>query len=245
MVAQDSESSHDVQGVNVPYDPNNVCCNAPCPPGAMCNTECCDKQTEYYVQRWTCQWRQTPLRCDDDHSSDNHHRRHPECAWTKAWTCRWERIERCDVLRALCCRPPRRCPDVQGGGAYRGECECLVPEDAFFAKVYEIEYEECPPWNPEVAASGDCIQEEHDHTPVNCACCGVYEVCCPRWVKITCKNDVPPEYPFAVPLPYYERPVSSSGCRRPRGPCAGAACRVGPSANRSPDFWLRPALPFA
>jgi len=217
------------------YAPGNVFCNAPCPPGALCNTEKCDKRTEFYVQRWRCTWRKLDLKCCGP-------RGHKECAWTKAWSCSFDSVSRCEVLKRLCCRPPPRCP------ADCDECDCFVPEDAFFAKVWEIEYEPCPDHEVspyEHGYSNEAHPVDCEGNPAGCACCGLNEILCPRWVKITCKSDIPASDPFAVPLPYYERPCKPPGCRRPPALCAGAGCRVGPSANRSPDFWLAPSLPFA
>ena len=85
-----------------------------------------------------------------------------------------------------------------------------------------------------------CKPQNVHGEPGGCACCGLYEVCVPHWVKINSKAQIPPELPFEVPMPYYERPQRA---RLP--PCAGSTCSVGPNAAKSPDFWLRPTLPFA
>jgi len=233
------EAFGDVEGRDRPFDPNNACCNAPCPPGSFCNTLCCKKKTKYYVQKWTCVWTKTPLDCGKKVKVD--------CAWTKAWRCNFYEIQRCDVLKAFCCRKPPRCPTP--GPCYSGECDCFVPEDAYFAKVYEIEYEPCIP-DDELLKPGDegydeCRPQNADGEPGGCACCGLFEVCVPRWVKIHCKSQIPPELPYEVPLPYYERPERPRRCGRGPPACAGSTCPVGPNANRSPDFWLSPALPYA
>ena len=216
------------------YDPGNACCNAPCPPGALCNTEACSRRTEFYVQRWRCVWTRTPLDCGSKCK--------PETAWTKAWTCSFDLISRAAVLKSMCCREPARCP------VDCNECHCFVPQDAFFAKVWEIEYEQCPDHQLVEGDPGfldECHPVDSEGNPAGDACCGLFEVLCPRWVKITCRSDIPPSDPFAVPLPYYERPSKPEGCRKPPALCAGVGCRVGTQANRSPDFWLAPVLPFS
>lgn len=241
-----------VEGLNYPFDPANACCQAPCPGGAFCNTKCCDRRTEFYVQKWTCVWQATKLKCynPDETSTD--------CAWTKVWRCNWNRIERCDVLKGVCRRKPPRCPLPDD--CYSGESECFVPEDAYFAKVFEIEYVECT--KKEVYHDEDrpCHTydapgpySEHAMTndagggpnPAGCACCGLAETCAPRWVRIHCKEQIPPELPYEVPLPYYERPAARSACKGQAGACAGSLCRVGSSANKSPNFWLSPARIYA
>ena len=230
-----------VEGLDRPFDPSNACCNAPCPPGAFCSTKCCDRRTTFYVQKWTCVWTQTPLSCKDPQVVSN------QCAWTKAWRCNFMPIERCDVLKAMCCRKPPRCP--LPGDCYSGECDCFVPEDTYFARVYEIEYVECS--DPDPDNSGPCHQRDDTPSelggpnPAGCACCGLTETCQPRWVRIHSKSQIPPEFPYEVPLPYYERPAERRPYGKRPGACAGALCRVGPNANRSPDFWLNPARVYS
>lgn len=241
--ADECASEHDGDR-NLAYEPNNVCCNAPCPPGSFCNTDCCNKKTQFYVQRWRCVWKQCELACggDSQHGPPKC-KKSTKCAWTKAWTCCFERVPRGKVLEAMCRRQPPRCPDPDG------DCDCFVPEDAYFAQVWEIEYEPCVPDEalvmPGEPGYDPCLPQDAHGNPGGCACCGLYQVCVPRWVKINCKNEIPPEDPFAVPLPYYERPCAPRKCRRPPALCGGVSCGVAGNANRSPDFWLRPALPYA
>ncbi len=228
---------HGKEGEDCPYDPNNVCCNAPCPPGAFCNTPCCSKKTEFWVQRWTCLWAQHPLDCGRGTAPHGYDQ---QCAWTKAWRCRWECVSRAEVLKFYCCRKQPRCPEPNG------DCDCFVPQDTYFAKVWEIEYEECDnKRRPLDRRMQPCIHQDRHGDPAGCACCGLHEVCVPRWVKILCREDIPPEDPYAVPLPYYERPHPRPCGRGPPRACAGATCPVGPNANRSPDFWLTPAMVFS
>lgn len=248
----DQEVFGDVEGRDRPFDPDNACCNAPCPPGSLANTPCCTKKTKYYVQKWTCVWTKTPLNCGKATGGGGGKQLTTECAWTKAWRCNFFEIQRCDVLKAFCnnSRKPARCPTP--GPCYTGESECWVPSDTYFAKVFEIEYEPCIP-NDELLKPGDtgydeCRPRNDEGEPGGCACCGLFEVCVPRWVKIHGKSQIPPELPYEVPLPYYERPERQQGGRARRGgsaACAGSACSVGSNANRSPDFWLSPALPYA
>ena len=233
-----------MEGRDRPYDPNNVCCNSPCPPGAFCNTQCCDKKTEFWVQKWTCVWTQTPLQCGDGVApacSD------AACAWTKAWRCRFLQVERCEVLKAFRCRQPARCPDSKN---YSGDSDCFVPSDTYFAKVWEIEYDECPErcslLSPGAPGYDPCKPQDIYGNPGGCACCGLYEVCAHRWVKIACKEQIPPAHPYEVPLPYYERPAAQRRCgARAPSACAGPTCSVGPNGSKSPDSWLSPSLPFA
>jgi len=228
----------DVEGTGRPFDPSNACCNAPNPPGSFGNTQCCQKKTKYYVQKWTCVWTKTPLSCGSSQT---------DCAWTKAWRCKFEEVLRCDVLKAFCGGRPATCPTP--GPCYSGECDCFVPAPVYFARVYEIEYEACAP-DDELLQPGDpgydaCRPQNKNGEPGGCACCGLFEVCVPRWVRIHCKAQIPPEYPYEVPLPYYERPVGAKRSGGGANACAGALCPVGPNANRSPDFWLSPAMPYA
>ena len=229
------------EGLDIPFNPANACCQAPCPGGAFCNTKCCTEKTQYWVQKWTCVWKKTVLECESPSQVST------ECAWTKVWRCNFHQIERCDVLKALCCRKPARCPLPDD--CYHGECDCFVPEDVYFAKVFEIEYVECvKPGFPDPKKPCHVYDvADPDHAdpmlgganPAGCACCGLTETCMPRWVRIHCKDQIPPEYPFEVPLPYYERPVERSCCKQPAGQCAGPSCRV--KTAKSPNFWLSPA----
>lgn len=213
------------------YLHGNVYCSAPYPPGALCNAESCEKCTEFYVQRWRCTWKKLNL----DPLGQ-------ECAWTKVWSCSFDSVARAEVLKQLCCKSSQRCT------ADCDECACLVPEDVYFAKVWEIEYEQC---SDHVLSSGeegfldDAHPVDSEGDPAGCACCGLKEVLCSRWVKITCKSDIPPAKPFEVQLPCYDWPCKPSGCRKQPALCAGVGCRVGSAAHRSPDFWLAPVLPFA
>ena len=245
-----TECPGEVEGETVPFRPDNACCNAPCPPGAFCNTECCTRKTEYYVQKWTCFWQKTEVACGDvccDVPCDDPCRkptRVNKCAFTKAWRCSWLRIPRSEVLKAFCCRKPPRCP--QPADCYTGECDCFVPEDTYFAKVWEIDYVDCcEPAQDQPLGQDPCKPVDDCGDPAGCACCGVREVCNPRYVRIHCRSQIPPENPFEVPLPYYEREPRSGSCKLPPRACAGSTCPVGSNANRSPDFWLYPALPFA
>lgn len=243
----DDALSGQQEGLDVPFDPANACCNAPCPPGAFCNTKVRKEKTQFFVQKWTCVWTQTPLACQDPRLVSN------QCAWTKAWRCNFLPIERCDVLKAFCCRKPPRCPQPEDD-RYSSECDCFVPEDAYFAKVFEIEYVECsekllvsdakvPPCH----LCDDTASEFGGPNPAGCACCGLAETAMPRWVRIHCKAQIPPEFTYEVPLPYYERPAerSPSRCMKRPGACSGSLCKVDRNANKSPDFWRSPSLPYA
>ena len=251
------EEFGDVEGRDRPFDPDNACCNAPNPPGSFGSTLCCKKKTKYYVQKWTCVWTKTPLDCGSAKKDCRGHGKgnsksppkpiKVDCAWTKAWRCNFFEIQRCDVLKALCCRRPARCPTP--GPCYTGECDCFIPADTYFAKVFEIEYEPCIPDEDLLLPSDngyDACRPQNEHgEPGGCACCGLFEVCVPRWVKIHCKSQIPPELPYEVPLPYYERPERARRCGRGPPACAGSTCPVGPNANKSPDFWRSPVLPYA
>ena len=251
------EWGDECEGLRRPFDPANGCCQAPCPPGALGNTKCCKKKTEYWVQRWTCFWhteRDLPCGkgcgrpcedqargCRDEQPVRPGCDNRVPCAFTKKWRCNFYQVPRCEVLKRFACRPPARCPTP--GDCYHGESECFVPEDTYFARVWEIDYECCS--NQVIPNEDCCIQQDSCLNPAGCACCGLYEVCHPRWVKITCKANLPPEFPYEQPLPYYERPAAREACGRAPALCAGSRCAVGPNANRSPDFWLSPVLPYA
>lgn len=219
-------------GVAAPFDPNNACCNAPCPPGAFCNACDCDRPTEFYVQRWTCVWQQTPLRCCEGGKGKGIGRIDEPCAWTKAWRCNFHQICREDVLKFFRCAPPPRCPVPCGG-----ESECFVPQDAYFAKVFEIGYEEC---DKQCYPPGECYPVRVGKNPCGadcvkvggCACCGLYQTCNERWVRIRCRADIPPLLPYEPPLPFYERPEFLLPRRRTRCQCVTCA----PAAARSPDL---------
>ena len=206
---------------------------------------------------WTCLWSLTPLACQKDLPLAQQ-----DCAWSKVWKCKWLQIPRCDVLKSFGSRRAPRCPWPNGPGeCYSGETECFVPADTYFARVYEIEYEECV--TPENAyAPGDTgyvgtckpqgISDMGALGPAsrdaagNCgACCGVFEVCVPRYVRIHCRDDIPPELPYEVPLPFYERPSAPRSCMRNAPACAGGSCRVGSNATKSPSFWLDQARLYA
>lgn len=218
----------DVEGRDKPFDPSNTRCNAPCPPGAFCNTRACDQGTEYYVQRWTCLWKRTHLDCS--------HEGERGCGYTKAWRCRFQRIQRCEVLKAFSGRPPPQCPEPNG------DSECFVPKDAYFARVYEIEYVPCSILKDEL---GD--DKSDDKSDDDCGCCGLQQVLKWRFVKIDSKEDIPPARPLEPPKPWArakdgprdERAYRSSAAPR----CAGALCTVGPA--KSPDYWLAPVFPYA
>ena len=260
------------------YNPANFCCNSPCPPGAFCNTECCNKQTEFWVQKWTCAWQLNKGGCGGPAGMNEN----SFCGYTKVWKCGFYPTDRCSVLKG-CKRPKARCPcpemvlDCNGDPVHAGECECFVPEDVYFAKVYTIEYHPCITEDPMTHPAGfidiahatdSCVKEAvlkdpdnfgcHDgeqDTPairvpagreteaVECApCCGLYQICKPRWIRIFCKADIPPDFPYAEEPAYYER---TAACCKPAPPCAGAACRVGPNASKSPNFWLEQSRIFA
>jgi hypothetical protein len=222
--SSDTDSAHpdfgDLEGRDVPFHPDNMRCNAPCPPGAGCNTAACSQTTEYYVQKWTCLWKQTALDCRDQAK--------PERGYTKAWRCRFQRIPRCDVLRAFAGRPQPRCPRKDG------DDDCFVPEDAYFARVWEIEYAPCQ----------DDPQDDQDD-----GCCGVRQVLNWRFVKINSRADVPPQRPLEPSKPWAaqhraDHDDRDDGRRAPRSlRCAGALCKVGPA--KSPDYWLAPVFPYA
>ena len=211
-------------GIKQPFDPLNACCNAPCPPGAFCNTCECDLPTEFYVQKWTCVWKQSPLRCCKGKKVDE------ECAWTKAWRCNFHQICREDVLKMFRCAQPQRCPVPCGG-----ESDCFVPSDTYFAKVYEVGYEEC---DKKKYRPGDCFPYRYGHTQCGkclkvggCACCGLFQTCKERWVRIRCKAEIPPLLPYEPPLPFYERP----GCQpKRRNYCQCVTCA--PAVAKSPNL---------
>ena len=211
-----------VPGQSAPFDPNNQCCNAPCPPGAGCNTQSCAAATEFYRRRWVCQWSQTGLQCADPGQPDIPN---AACAWTKVWRCTFEQITRAEVLAAFCdWRQQPRCPAPDGQ-----DCNCFVPPDQFFAKVYEMSYEECPP-TPAGVQLG-CIAEDANGNPLGCACCGLFEKVQPRWVRITSKADIPAS--FAMPpagVAYYEPQSCTPGARTGQG----TVCTVG--RGGSPDL---------
>lgn len=223
-------------GIRHPFDPYNACCNAPCPPGAFCNDCDCDKPTEFYVQKWTCVWQQSPLYCCKGKGKGK-----PDeaCAWTKAWRCNFHRICREDVLKVFRCGQAQRCPEPCGG-----ESDCFVPQDTYFAKVYEIGYELCDkyPW-PE----GECFPVREGRTPCGkclkvggCACCGLFKTCKERWVRIRCKAEIPPLLPYEPPLPFYERPDCEP---KRRNYCQCVTCA--PAVARSPNLRGLSTQPFA
>ena len=203
-----------VEGLDFPFDPANVCCNAPNPPGALGNTCICGKKTKYFRQTWTCVWTQTPLKCAED-----------DCAWTKAWRCNFYEVDRCDVCRHFCKRGPARCPEK--GACYTGECECTVPEDQFFAQVWDSTYEFCPKDGPVDPAS--CHERDAEGNPAGCACCGVFEKCKARLIKLNCKKDIPSKEESCS--------CCAPACREAN--CQSTGCKVKTSA--SPNFWLTPA----
>lgn len=216
-------------GIEHPFDPLNACCNAPCPPGAFCNTCECDLPTEFYVQKWTCVWQQSPLSCCKGKGKSDE-----ECAWTKAWRCNWHHIGREDVLKVFRCAQPQRCPVTCGG-----ESECFVPQDTYFAKVLEIGYEECDKkkkWkNPCLPYRFDAMGQKGLGGKFlkvgGCACCGLFQTCKERWVRIRSKADIPPLHPYAPPLPYYERPECQP---KRRNYCQCVTCA--PAVAKSPNL---------
>jgi hypothetical protein len=201
----------DEEGAPAPFDPASAAAGAPCPPGGFCGAGACREKTQFYVQRWTCVWAQAP----------------EQRAWTKAWRCSFLPVERREVLRALCRRPR---PEGRCGG----ERDCVVPEDAYFAKVFEVEYFECSEllddapsestgaaWEGSTpAVAGDAAEKSSHASGPPAGCCGLAEAVVPRWVRIHCKSQIPPDFPCEAPLPYYERPAERRS-RRP-GTCAGA-----------------------
>ena len=169
--------------------------------------------------------------------------RQKNCVWTKAWRCNWYCIPRHEVLKAWSCRPQARCPTR----SCAGENDCFVPDDQYFAEVYEIGYElcspdqKCPqkddattglpiPW--ETADWQNCDGTDDNGNPQGCACCGVYETCKSKIVKINSKADIPSEYPYATPLPYYERPCAE----RKNRICQTKNCGVGSAGAKSPNL---------
>ena len=244
----DGLSTSSQGGSRRPFDTENPNCQAPCPPGGFCNTECCSRRTEFWVQKWTCLWTRTELQCGrGDAPSDL-------CAWTKAWRCRFLQIERGDVLAFFPSRPHARCP--LPAADYSGENECFVPEDAYFAKVYEIEYQSC---GEEQHSPPGTTTRGHDDqgsrcsrsgssdvgTPTDCACCGLYETCRPRWLRIYSRAQIPPLYPYAVPPPFYdsraEEPLRRQWCAPKSPACSGGMDRIG---SGSAAFCRAPPLPF-
>ncbi|NDD30541.1 MAG: hypothetical protein EB084_19960 [Proteobacteria bacterium] len=222
----------DVEGKDRPFRPNNARCNAPCPPGSFCNTRACSRKTEYFVQQWTCLWRQTHLKCSEDAQR--------ECAWGKVWRCHFKQIQRCEVLKAFPRAAPR-CPDEAG------DSQCFVPRDTYFARVWEIDYEPCDYDDLRHGERKDDSDSSEGAT--GCACCGLAQVVAPRWVKITSRAQMPPDHAYEPPLPWAkgkDQPDERErDARGPRPRCSGALCRVGPNANKSPDFWLAPVFPYA
>lgn len=212
-----SDSASDCEGRDRPFDPKNACCNAPHPPGALPG-RCCDRRTRFYVQAWRCVWKQTDLEDCSCAGSD------AKCAWVKAWRCNFREVSRRDVLKAVCSRRPARCAEAD-------ECECYVPEDVYFARVWELDYESCA---DDLLQPGDpgydpCKPQDERGVPGGCACCGLTEVCCPRWLRIRCKADIPPLYPREP----------SWDCEPEPRRCVGARCAV--THAKSPDFWRAPA----
>ena len=227
-----------------PFDYRLQCCGAPNPPGALGTTECCGAQTQFYRQRWYCTWKQVAIDCsshteEDEHESPEWNRFQKNCGYQKVWRCAFEEIPRCEVLKNFCDRCPPACPNPKGQ-----ECECWVPGDQFFAKIYEIEYKECPDFPPDYPTPPNCnLPVDADgnllRDPQGCACCGVYQVCKARIVRIRCKAEIPADFPYdQAPLQYYRPPA-----HKPRvgHHCQTATCRA--KSTRSPD--LAYTLPFS
>jgi len=195
------------------FDPTNGCCNAPCPPGAGCNTVACTAQTKFYRRRWVCQWVKHEIKCGVFDAE--------KCGYVLAWKCDWREIPRAEVLAAFCnWRQAPRCPSPQGG-----ECDCFVPPDQFFAQVFEISYETCSKL-PHLTC------ESLDGIPKGCACCGVYETVKPRWVKINCKADIPASCAQPpAPVTLYEPAPDACGVDCVKVTGQGVGCKTGPAAS--------------
>ncbi len=117
-----------------------------------------------------------------------------------------------------------------------GESECFVPQDTYFAKVFEIGYEECD--KKTKYPRGECFPYRYGRTPCGeclqvggCACCGLFQTCSERWVRIRCRAEIPPLHPYELPLPFYERPHCEP---KRRLHCQCVTCA--PAVARSPDL---------
>ena len=181
-------------------------CQAPCPPGAFCNTECCDKRTEFWRQRWVCTWQQTPLNCspDDanananmDNNMDNNMDEEKDCcpvetmcAYTQTWRCVWEKVDRHTAVMGIKMAQPQKnsmtdCMGCSLGNNARSEA-CVVPNDQYFAKVWEISYVPC-------ATTSDSTMTPAE---MDCACCGVKQQCSSRFVRLGKLSDIPSDLPY-------------------------------------------------
>ena len=220
------------------YSPENFCCNAPNPPGALGNTDCCEKETLYFRQRWYCTWHKTAISCcgrqSDNAPIDPVPPALEDCAWTKVWRCGFEKIKREEVLKCFCKGQPPACPHPTGG-----ECECWVPGDQFFAQIFETEYTLCKAYDPKL--NNQCPpcagpSQSPDAVADSCACCGVYEKCVPKIVRIRSRKEIPPLYPHR-PAAY---PVHDPPPHKPKPQCQTPTCRLGPAM--SPNLYT--VLPY-
>lgn len=227
------------------FNYKNQCCNAPCPPGALCNNKSCGMKTKFWRQHWTCFWQKTPTKCVNPPAAGQpadgmmDENGYPQAAYQKLWRCNFQRVERCDVLRAFSCRPGPRCPCPDAMD--NGESECWVPHDQYFAEIFEVGYEKCLKKDDFLGECEDCeaVDEHHRIPACSGACCGVQEVVESHIQKIDCKEQIPPDFPFAPPLPYYQRPTARARV------CADLTCGVRANGAKSPNFWLDQARVFA
>ena len=230
----------DKPGQQVPYDWRLPCAQAPNPPGALGTTPCCNRPTEYFRQRWYCVWAPVavPDQVNEVLDGAPPHGQSQQCGYHKVWRCAWEPVlHRCEVVAAMrAARRPPCCPATGAGDAK--QTDCWIPNDQYFAKIWDVEYEECDPWTDRDVP--DCtIDGEDPEKPSGCACCGVYPKLVHRIVRIRSKADIPPTFPACAATACDILPASKPVPWKIS--CQGAMCR--PGRAKSPN--LAYTYPFA
>ena len=168
-------------------DPANPRCGTPYPPGTIPQPPWRQPPSEIWRQRWSSVWSLLPRDCGGCEPDS--------CTYTKSYKATFLPVERHEALEFLTTYTPPCGP--------RDDRECEVPEDSYWVKYWEVQYEEC--------LASDAPE---DDPTAGCACVGLRQVYRHQWKPLLRRSDLPPA-PHEEPAPC--RPRNRSKFWRPLG----------------------------